>query len=155
MILTTMVIQKFQYDNKITSMMSFVYFLLLGCCLFYVSSMQSCTLVESFAIPRPIQSFSIHQRAQQKSAFIYASSTRNISTVTKLWEASSTTTPPEGNSSIRGNDPNEIIARRIIVKGNVQGGYYRACVLNEVSVLSNGTVERNEGNIGKQLHIVF
>lgn len=27
----------------------------------------------------------------------------------------------------------EIIARRIIVKGDVQGGYYRSCVLNEVS----------------------
>ena len=26
----------------------------------------------------------------------------------------------------------EIIARRITVKGDVQGGYYRACVLNEV-----------------------
>ena len=29
-------------------------------------------------------------------------------------------------------DPNDIVARRIIVKGNVQGGYYRSCVLNEV-----------------------
>ena len=27
---------------------------------------------------------------------------------------------------------NEIVARRIIVKGDVQGGYYRSCVLNEV-----------------------
>lgn len=27
----------------------------------------------------------------------------------------------------------EIVARRIIVKGDVQGGYYRSCVLNEVS----------------------
>jgi hypothetical protein len=31
-----------------------------------------------------------------------------------------------------GEDPNEIVARRIIVKGDVQGGYYRSCVLNEV-----------------------
>ena len=31
------------------------------------------------------------------------------------------------------SDPNEIVARRIIVKGDVQGGYYRACVNNEVS----------------------
>ena len=30
------------------------------------------------------------------------------------------------------NDPDEIVARRIIVKGDVQGGYYRSCVLNEV-----------------------
>lgn len=29
------------------------------------------------------------------------------------------------------NDPNEIIARRIIVEGDVQGGYYRSCVRNE------------------------
>lgn len=29
-------------------------------------------------------------------------------------------------------DPNDIVARRIIVKGDVQGGYYRSCVLNEV-----------------------
>ena len=29
-------------------------------------------------------------------------------------------------------DPDEIVARRIIVKGDVQGGYYRSCVLNEV-----------------------
>lgn len=32
-----------------------------------------------------------------------------------------------------GEDPNEIIARRIKVKGAVQGGYYRSCVNNEVS----------------------
>jgi hypothetical protein len=31
------------------------------------------------------------------------------------------------------DDPEEVIARRIIVKGDVQGGYYRSCVLNEVS----------------------
>ena len=29
------------------------------------------------------------------------------------------------------NDPNEIIARRIIVEGDVQGGYYRSCMRNE------------------------
>lgn len=29
-------------------------------------------------------------------------------------------------------DQNELIAKRIIVEGNVQGGYYRSCVLNEV-----------------------
>ena len=27
----------------------------------------------------------------------------------------------------------EVVARRITVKGDVQGGYYRSCVLNEVS----------------------
>jgi hypothetical protein len=29
-------------------------------------------------------------------------------------------------------DPSEIVAKKIVVKGDVQGGYYRACVLNEV-----------------------
>mmetsp|Transcript_9949 Transcript_9949/g.24824 ORF Transcript_9949/g.24824 Transcript_9949/m.24824 type:complete len:151 (-) Transcript_9949:263-715(-) len=29
------------------------------------------------------------------------------------------------------HDPNDIIARRIIVTGDVQGGYYRSCVRNE------------------------
>ena len=29
------------------------------------------------------------------------------------------------------NDPNDIVARRIIVEGDVQGGYYRSCVRNE------------------------
>lgn len=32
-------------------------------------------------------------------------------------------------------DDNELVARRIIVTGDVQGGYYRSCVLNEVSVI--------------------
>jgi hypothetical protein len=32
-------------------------------------------------------------------------------------------------------DPDDIVARRIIVQGDVQGGYYRSCVKNEVSNL--------------------
>jgi hypothetical protein len=32
-----------------------------------------------------------------------------------------------------GIDPNELIARRIVVVGDVDGGYYRSCVKNEVS----------------------
>ena len=31
----------------------------------------------------------------------------------------------------------EVIARRIIVTGDVQGGYYRSCVLNEVRFLKD------------------
>ena len=31
-------------------------------------------------------------------------------------------------------DPSEVIARRIIVVGDVDGGYYRSCVKNEVRV---------------------
>lgn len=38
-------------------------------------------------------------------------------------------------------DQNEIIAKRIIVKGNVQGGYYRSCVLNEVRTMLAFKVE--------------
>jgi hypothetical protein len=33
-------------------------------------------------------------------------------------------------------DPNDIIGRRIQVKGDVNGGYYRSCVSNEVSTRS-------------------
>ena len=37
-----------------------------------------------------------------------------------------------------GNDPAEIIAKRIYLEGDVDGGYYRSCVRNEVgeSILS-------------------
>ena len=31
------------------------------------------------------------------------------------------------------NAEDDIVAKRIVVKGDVQGGYYRSCVLNEVS----------------------
>eukprot|EP00536_Pseudo-nitzschia_multiseries_P015599 jgi/Psemu1/218564/e_gw1.917.39.1 len=34
-------------------------------------------------------------------------------------------------SDTSAKDPNEIVARRIIVEGDVQGGYYRSCVRNE------------------------
>ena len=40
----------------------------------------------------------------------------------------------DGNNNIM--DANEIIARRIIVVGDVDGGYYRSCVKNEVSNLT-------------------
>ena len=35
-----------------------------------------------------------------------------------------------------GADPGEIIAKRIVVTGDVDGGYYRSCVKNEVSAPS-------------------
>jgi hypothetical protein len=31
----------------------------------------------------------------------------------------------------------DVVARRIVVKGAVQGGYYRSCVRNEVSSLTS------------------
>jgi acylphosphatase len=40
---------------------------------------------------------------------------------------------PEEDHTNNDNGTQEIIARRIIVKGDVQGGYYRSCVLNEVN----------------------
>ncbi|KAG7353709.1 acylphosphatase [Nitzschia inconspicua] len=42
--------------------------------------------------------------------------------------ASASSTSQSGENM---NDPNEIVARRIVVEGDVQGGYYRSCVLNE------------------------
>ena len=42
--------------------------------------------------------------------------------------------PTDNNGDSTNNmDANEIIARRIIVVGDVDGGYYRSCVKNEVS----------------------
>ena len=43
----------------------------------------------------------------------------------------------ETNSDPDDADPNEIVARRIIVTGDVAGGYYRSCVKNEVRSLCN------------------
>jgi hypothetical protein len=43
------------------------------------------------------------------------------------------TASPSEPKSASDSYPNEIIARKIIVEGDVQGGYYRSCVLNEVS----------------------
>ena len=36
-----------------------------------------------------------------------------------------------------GGDPSEVIARKIVVCGDVDGGYYRSCVKNEVCLLSS------------------
>lgn len=34
-------------------------------------------------------------------------------------------------------EPSDMVARRIIVTGDVHGGYYRSCVKNEVSISSS------------------
>lgn len=39
---------------------------------------------------------------------------------------------PSATSKDDSGDGNEVVARRIVVTGDVQGGYYRSCVLNEV-----------------------
>jgi hypothetical protein len=36
------------------------------------------------------------------------------------------------SSAHKNEDSSEIIAKRIVVSGDVQGGYYRSCVRNEV-----------------------
>lgn len=41
----------------------------------------------------------------------------------------------------------EIVARRIIVNGDVQGGYYRACVKNEVRVVSTRQMNLLQGQV--------
>lgn len=45
-----------------------------------------------------------------------------------------TTTPLFMTSDVEQHDPNETVARRIIVTGDVNGGYYRTCVINEVCI---------------------
>ena len=42
------------------------------------------------------------------------------------------------------SDPTEIIARKIVVTGDVQGGYLRACILNEVRKESNWCIVRGK-----------
>mmetsp|Transcript_11600 Transcript_11600/g.15292 ORF Transcript_11600/g.15292 Transcript_11600/m.15292 type:complete len:154 (-) Transcript_11600:190-651(-) len=51
---------------------------------------------------------------------------------TKLLTLQATVEEASGSDSgAETGDPKEYIARRIIVEGDVQGGYYRSCVLNE------------------------
>ena len=45
--------------------------------------------------------------------------------------ARTTVSAASSDNSI-GDSSDAIVARRIVVKGDVQGGYYRTCVLNEV-----------------------
>ncbi|KAL7441038.1 hypothetical protein ACHAXM_008272 [Skeletonema potamos] len=43
----------------------------------------------------------------------------------------SPSSPLHASSASSGGDPSDIIARKIIVCGDVDGGYYRSCVKNE------------------------
>ena len=52
----------------------------------------------------------------------------NRSFITRLSSQRRELAVTDGKSSA----DSEVIARRIIVTGDVQGGYYRSCVLNEV-----------------------
>jgi hypothetical protein len=60
-----------------------------------------------------------------------AFSTRGVRVASSLLPAATAS-----DTSGAGQDVKEVIARRLIVTGNVQGGYYRSCVKNEVSVLT-------------------
>jgi hypothetical protein len=77
------------------------------------------------------------RRIDQKSAFqISLSSSSSEEDATKDINGGSKSTvdhsDSDNDSDDNSNKKNEIVARRIIVKGDVQGGYYRSCVLNEV-----------------------
>lgn len=56
-----------------------------------------------------------------------------------------------------GNDPAEIIAKRIYLEGDVDGGYYRSCVRNEVgeSILSLSFTFRNENDERRKYYDVI
>jgi len=53
-------------------------------------------------------------------------------TTTFLGRSLNVQAEPNVLASKTGDDDDEIVAKRIIVKGDVQGGYYRSCVKNEV-----------------------
>ena len=65
------------------------------------------------------------------SAFVSQSSRFNSRQVTSttFLEANA-----DDSSSNNSNDPAQIVGRRIIVKGDVNGGYVRTCIQNEVSL---------------------
>jgi hypothetical protein len=46
------------------------------------------------------------------------------------------------------HDASEVIARRITLKGAVQGGYYRSCVLNEVRYVTCGRLACDQKSCG-------
>ena len=58
------------------------------------------------------------------SFYKYKTSSSSSSSITALHA--------EADSNAAAVDPNEIVARRIVVTGDVDGGYYRSCVKNEV-----------------------
>ncbi|KAL7545102.1 hypothetical protein ACHAWF_008457 [Thalassiosira exigua] len=52
-------------------------------------------------------------------------------------------------------DPNELIARRIVVSGDVDGGYYRSCVKNEASRFRNliGNMSTPDGSKRAEIYV--
>ena len=62
-----------------------------------------------------------------QSAHGFVTQTSSIDRVSML----SSTAEASGSDKATA-DPTELIAKRIVVEGDVQGGYFRSCVLNEV-----------------------
>ncbi len=96
--------------------------------------------VSAFGIPRTEQSTitrSLPTRRQAEShatSYCNANSRHRHGHFNSALHAESDGKTAEVPSSSSSADPAEVIARRIIVAGDVQGGYYRACVKNEVRV---------------------
>lgn len=84
---------------------------------------------------------STYYRSSSSSAF---HSTSSYSTTTSLYATSDD-----------GADQAELIARRIVVVGDVNGGYYRSCVKNEGSRFRNlvGTMTPPDDNDRAEIYV--
>jgi len=69
---------------------------------------------------------------QQQSSAAFTS-TYSRATITPKFAPATVALHSESSDDAAAADPNEVIARRIIVLGDVDGGYYRSCVKNEAS----------------------
>lgn len=52
-------------------------------------------------------------------------------------------------------DPNDVVARRILVEGDVDGGYYRSCVRNEAGRFRRlyGTMSPPDGSRKGEIYV--
>jgi predicted deacetylase len=115
-----------QQQLSSSSIVSFLLFVVLCCCSSW--SIQ----VHAFVSPQYPSSSSSQQQQQQVFDFRVSA-----------------------ESGTGETDPKEIIARRIIVEGDVEGGYYRSCVRNEVGTQHKITTQRRkirERERGKKKH---
>ena len=56
--------------------------------------------------------------------------------IQRHWQTNGAVLNRHAAASSAGGDSDEIIARKIVVCGDVDGGYYRSCVKNEVCVFT-------------------
>ena len=96
------------------------------------------------------------------SSAIVDNSSQNIRDITSTYRISSafhstsySTTTSLYATSDGGADQAELIARRIVVVGDVNGGYYRSCVKNEGSRFRNlvGTMTPPDDNNRAEIYI--